>query len=136
MAKRFEFLEHTGDVKFRAYGRSLNELFGNCALAVSSVLSRGTKIKNVKSKKISFSGKDYESLLYQFIEELIYLFDAEGFVVSKADVLVDKFKIEAVIYGDKCSNYSDLDAIKSPTYAEMYVRQKGNMWECQVVLDV
>ena len=134
--KKFEFLEHTGDLKFRAYGNSLNEIFENCALAVSSVLGRGKKIKDSKQKEITVSGKDNESLLYNFIDELIYLFDAEEFIVSKAEVKIKDGKLNCVVYGDNSINYDDLDAIKSPTYAEMYVKQKDKFWECQVVLDV
>lgn len=134
--KKFEFLEHTGDLKFKAYGKNLNEMLENCALAVSSVFSRGKTIKQTKKKEISVKGKDYESLLYKFIEELIYLFDARGFVVCKAKVKVDKMNLRGIVYGDDSSNYKDLDSIKSPTYAEMYVKQIGKMWKCQVVLDV
>lgn len=136
MIKKFEFLKHTGDLKFRAYSNSLEGLFENCALAVSSVLSRGKKIKNLKKKEINVSGKDYEAILYNFIDELIYLFDAEGFIVSKTEVKIKGEKINCIIYGDDSSKYKDLDAIKAPTYAEMYVKQKGKKWECQVVLDV
>src|SRR5687768_10335314 len=134
--KKFEFLKHTGDIKFIASAKSINELFENCALAVSSVFSRNKKIKDKKKKEISVSGKDYESILYKFIEELIYLFDAENFVVSKAKVEILDKKLEAIIYGDDSSNYKDLDAIKSPTYAEMYVKEKNGSWVCQVVVDV
>src|SRR3989344_1009293 len=134
--KKFEFLEHTGDLKFRAYGGSLNEMFENCALAVSSVLGRGKKIKDSKQKEVTVSGKDNESLLYNFIDELIYLFDAQEFVVSKAEVKINNGKLNCLVYGVSTSNYSDLDAIKSPTYAEMYVKQKDKKWECQVVLNV
>ncbi|MEK6894423.1 MAG: archease [Nanoarchaeota archaeon] len=136
MMKKFEFLEHTGDLKFRAYGNSLNEMFENCALAVSSVFSRGKKIKALSKKEISLSGKDKESILYKYIEEIIYLFDAEGFVISRADVELSDGKLNATAYGDDSSNYKDLDAIKSPTYAEMYVKEKNGSWVCQVVVDV
>ncbi|MEK6909145.1 MAG: archease [Nanoarchaeota archaeon] len=136
MNKGFEFLKHTGDLKFIAHGKNLNEMFENCVLAVSSVFSRGEKIRPLKNKEISISGSDYESLLYKFIEELIYLFDAKQFVVSNAKVNLNKNNINAILYGDSTLNYKSLDAIKSPTYAEMYVKQKDKIWECQVVLDV
>lgn len=136
MVKKYEFLKHTGDLKFRAYSSSVKGMFENCALAISSVLSRGKKIKSLIKKEISVSGNDYESLLYSFIDELIYLFDAEGFIVSKAELEIEDGKLKGIVYGDDSTNYKDLDAIKAPTYAEMYVKNKGKKWECQVVLDV
>ncbi len=138
MVKKFEFLEHTGDVKFRAYGSDIAELFENCALAVSSIFSRNGEISDSKTKEFVVYEKNYESLLYQFIEQLIYLFDAEGFVVCRVKVKMQGGKkLNVTVYGDDSVNYSDLDAIKSPTYAEMYVKQiKDKKWEAQVVVDV
>jgi len=138
---KFKFLEHTADIKFRAYGKSLNEVFENCALAVSNTLSRGGKIKSIKKKKITVKGNDNESLLYNFLEELIYLLDAKDFIVSKAKVKIKKEikgkKLEAEVYGDDTKNYSDLDQIKAATYAEMYVKKRSDgKWEAQVVVDV
>ena len=138
---KFEFLEHTGDLKFRAYGKNLEELFENCALAVSEIFSRRIIIKENKKKSFVLSEKDYESLLYQFIEQLIYLFDADEFVVSRVKVKIDeengKIEMNANVFGDDTSNYKDLDSIKSPTYAEMYVKhKKDKTWEAQVVVDV
>ena len=134
--KKFRFLEHTADVKFRARGGTLNEVFENCAMAVSAIFSRGEKIKAVKKKKVSVSGKDNEALLYDFIDELIYLLDAEDFVVSRAVVKIAGGKLSGTVYGDLAGNYKDLDHVKAATYAEMYVREKNGKWEAQVVVDV
>ncbi len=140
---KFEFLEHTGDIKFKAYGKNLDDLFENSVLAISSVFSRGKKINDKKKREIKIRGKDYESLLYKFLGEIIYLFDADSFIVSKAKVkLTDKYvkgeenTLTAILYGDDTKNYKDLDAVKSPTYAEMYVKKEGKNFVCQVVLDV
>ncbi len=134
---KFEFLKHTGDLKFKAYGKNLSELVENCTLAISSVLSKGKKIKTSKTKEMAIEyNKDYELMLYSYIEELICLFDSEGFVVSKAKVTADDVGLSATLYGDDAKKYKDLDSIKSPTYSEMYVRKNDKSWECQVVLDV
>ena len=136
-AKKFEFLEHTADIKFRIYGRRLEEIFANCALAVSHILSRGKKIRAVKKKKFVVCGKDYESMIYDFIDELIYLFDAKEFIVSKVKATVKEGQISILAFGDDVSRYKDLDSIKSATYAEMYIKQlKNKKWEAQVVVDV
>ena len=36
--KCFEFLEHTADAKFKAYGRNLEHAFMNAAYAMSSIM--------------------------------------------------------------------------------------------------
>lgn len=138
--KKFEFLEHTSEVKFKVYGKNPEELFCNCALAVSSIFSRGNNIKDKIKKEFSISAKDYEGLLYKFIDELIYLFDADNFVVARVEIKIEKtdlIKADLIVYGDDTTNYSNLDSIKSPTYAEMYVKEvKAKEWVAQVVVDV
>ena len=135
--KKYEFLEHTADIKFRIFGRNLEEIFENCALAFSELIGRGSIINDKIKKNIEVSGKDNESLLYNFIEELIYLLDADGFVVSKCEVTILGNKLNALVYGDSVENYKNLDYVKAATYAEMYVREiKKEKWEAQVVVDV
>ena len=137
MKKKFKFLEHTADIKFKVWGKNLDEIFENCAGAFSYYLSGEKKIKNLATKKISLSGTDNESLLYNFIDELIYLLDAKNFVVSKAKVRIKNNKLRGEVFGDSASRYSGLDYIKAATYAEMYVKKiKSGRWEAQVVLDV
>jgi len=139
--RKYTFLEHTADIKFRVYGKNLNGVFENCALAFCEIIGRGEKIRNVKKKKIKLEGEDKESLLYNFIDELIYLLDAKSFLVCKAKVKVKcekkGLKLEGEVYGDSAGNYKDLDHVKAATYAEMYVKQKrSGEWEAQVVVDV
>ncbi|MBI2452127.1 archease [Candidatus Pacearchaeota archaeon] len=133
---KYEFLEHTADIKFRAYGKTLNEVFENAVLAVSEYLSKGQKIKPKKGKIMNVSGRDKESLLYNFLEEIISLLDTENFIVVKAHVMLRGNNLRAEIYGDSASNYNSLDQIKAPTYSEMYIKETKHGWELQAVMDV
>ena len=87
MGLKYKFLNHTADMKFQAFGKTLEEAFENSALALLETISKGEKIKAVKRKKIAVKGKDYESLLYNFLEEFLFLLDAEGFIASKIENL-------------------------------------------------
>ena len=46
---KYKFIEHTADIKFQAYGKTINEIFENSILAISSYLSRDSKIKTKKA---------------------------------------------------------------------------------------
>lgn len=132
---KFEFLEHTADIKFKVYGKALNEIFENSALAFSEYIASGKKIASKKGKTINVSGTDASSLLYNFLDELIYLLDAENFAVSKAEVTLRGNNLKAELYGDKASDYP-IQQIKAATYAEMYIKKTPDSWEAQAVLDV
>jgi SHS2 domain-containing protein len=134
--EKYSFLEHTADIKFRCFGKTLPKIFENAALAVSNYLSRGKRIKQRIKKHIEIKGEDNESLFYNFLEELIYLLDAESFVLSKAKVKIKNNLLTAEIIGDDSKNYKDLDHIKAATYSEMYLKKTSKGWEAQAVLDV
>ncbi len=136
MKPPYKFLSHTADIKFQAYGETLNEAFENAVLAVSQVLSKEQPIKSRKGKVINVFGDDMESLLYNFLEEIIFLLDTENFLVAKAEVTTRGNNLRAELFGDDASNYSGLTNIKSPTYSEMYVKKTEDGWELQAVLDV
>ena len=65
--KRYEFLEHTADIKFRIYGKTLNSIFENTALAISEVISGENEIKNKIEKTITIKGDDNENLMYAIV---------------------------------------------------------------------
>jgi len=136
--KKFKFLEHTADVKFQAFGKTIEEAFENSALAMFNVLHKG-KIKSKKKFKINVKGRDFESLLYNFLEEFLVLFDSENFFLSKIDkIKIDKknFKLRAEVSGDDTKNYSMSTYVKAVTYNEMFVRKQKDKWVVQVVIDI
>ena len=132
---KFKFLKHTADIKFQAFGKSIDEAFENSALALANTMYSG-KVAKVKKKKIKVEGKDYESLLYNFLEEILFLLDSEGFFVSDVKVFVKDFSLVAEVFGDNSENYKIGLDVKAITYNEMFVKNLRGKWVCQVVLDV
>lgn len=135
---KFKFLEHTADIKFQAFGKTLEEAFGNSAFAMFHSMYDG-KVKANRKKKIEAEGEDLENLLYNFLEELLILFDSERFFLAEVGrIKVDKknFKIEAEVFGDKNENYKIHLDVKAVTYNEMFVKKIKDKWVTQVVLDV
>ena len=133
----FTFLEHTADIKFRASGKTIDEVFRACTRALSVCIAGDNKIKRAKKKKIFIEASDNEGLLYKFLDELIYLLDAEGFAAADANISIKDCRLKAIVYGDNASNYKNLSHVKAATYAEMKVKHlKDKSWEAVVVMDV
>ena len=136
MKKKYEFLEHTADIKFQAFGKSVEEVFENSALALKETIYK-KQIQEKEEKEIEAKGKDFESLLYNFLEEFLYLLDAEDFLFSKIkEIKIDDFKLRAIVIGDKASSYNFTNPVKAITYHEMFVKKEREKWIAQVVLDV
>jgi len=135
----YEFLEHTADVKFVARAPTVGKLFVESALALKETMTKGTEIKGTDEKTIHAEGKDFESLLRNFLEEFLFLFDAEEFVLAEVKELMlddEAFKLTAKLKGANLHDYELTNDVKAITYNEMYVKQTEKGWECQVVLDV
>lgn len=123
------------DIKFVARGSTPADVFDSAARAVSYYVASGVKVKEKLEAHIEVSGKDYEALLYAFLDELLYLLDAEEFLVAKAEVIVEGMHVKATLYGDAVKEY-EVQHVKAATYAEMYFKETLKGWEAQVVLDV
>ncbi|MEK6856169.1 MAG: archease [Nanoarchaeota archaeon] len=135
MNDKYEFLEHMADIKLKLNGNTLQDVFENVIFALAEYMSEGKKIESLKGKVIDVSGKDTSSLLYNFVDEILYLVDAEHFIPSKGSVLLRGNNLHAELYGDDTNKYT-LKHIKAPTYAEMNIRKIKDKWTAQMVLDV
>ena len=86
----YEFLEHTADVKFRADGVTIEEMFSFAADALNETVRGDIKILEQEERLFEVEGVDNANLLYNFLEEFLFLLDAEEFLVAR----VKEIKIE------------------------------------------
>lgn len=139
---KFRFFPHTADARFRAYGKTLEEAFSNAALATFSLIVKTSSVNKKVSKNISIEAPDLESLLYRFLEKILYFLDVDFFLLSdvkhiKISEKDDKFFLSAELVGDKFNEgYEQLGSVKAVTYNQMFVRNVRGKFIAQVVLDL
>lgn len=132
------YLEHTADIKFRAFGTTLEEAFTNSAHALTNLLHKG-KVKSKHDYHIHAEGRDLESLLYSFLEDFIFLLDSKQFLLSRIKnitINADRTCLQADVIGDDAANYELELGIKAVTYHDMFVKEEQGRWITQVVLDI
>jgi len=110
--------------------------FENAAYALKETMFGKIKIKSEIKKKFKIKAKDNPGLLYRFLEQFLYLLDAENFIFNKVKVKIKGNKLEADVYGDLASKYKFSNDVKAVTYNQMFVKQTSGGWQIQVVLDV
>lgn len=136
--RKYSFFPHTADSKFRAYGKNTETQFANAALALTSIMFEHKKITPRQEKKISVSGADMKALLYNWLEELLFLLDTKGFVLHAVKKLKisknKKYKLSAVVQGDSDQGKYEVvgSLVKAVTYSEMEITKKY----VQVVVDI
>jgi SHS2 domain-containing protein len=152
---QYKFLPHTADIKFQAFGKSLEESFANSAYALTKIMCK-QKIKGKIKKTIKIKARNRERLLYDFLEEFLYLFEVGGFLLSKIEKIEIKgvsgkydskreiryreLELKAEIYLDENNNYELENHVKAITYNDMRIesppKDGSNKFVCQVVVDV
>lgn len=81
--KKFEYLSHTSEEKFAAYGKTMEEAFCNAALALENIIVKTESVKPIIKKKVCIETKHLKGLLFDFLQELLILFDSEHIVIHK-----------------------------------------------------
>lgn len=135
----FEILEHSADEKFHAEGESKEEALKDVIKAFAEIVGGDTHGEYHHS--ISVEAESLESMFYDFLDELIFLQDSEGIVISHAEELtleqLEKgWKLEATVLTDNITSDMNLLDIKAPTYNEMEIDYRDHKWVLEAVLDV
>ncbi len=136
----YEILTHSADEKFRAKAQTLSKAFKEATKAFSEIVEGGT---GQYRHEITVESENLEALLYDYLDELIFLQDSRGVVISHAekldvqDMKEKGWKIEAEVLVDTVKPGQEPMHVKSPTYNEMKVEHKQDEgWIIEAVLDV
>ncbi len=139
---KYKFLDHTADVMFEAYGKNLNEVFRNSALAVFDVQCNLKNVRGKIKKKIKLKNSVVGDLLFDFLEELIYLKDAKYLLFGKFDVKIKETKgeyiLDVIAYGEKINpkKHELKTDVKAITLHEFFLKKVKDGWKCKVLLDI
>lgn len=138
--EKFKFLDiTTADVAFEAYGKDLNELFANAALAMFEVIVNTKRIEPKVERKVSLEGNDLQSLMFNWLNELLIFVDSENLAFSDFKVRVDEknFKLEAICKGEEMNRekHETRTHVKAATYHKMEIK-KNKIWKARVILDI
>jgi SHS2 domain-containing protein len=135
----FEIIEHPADVGFLAYGRTLEELFTNAALAMFSLACEPSAIEERERREIEVAGGDHETLLFAWLAELLAISDAEQIFFRRAEVTeMRDGRLRGAVFGEKYdkSRHRAGTYIKAVTYHQLRVERTPEGWRAKVFLDV
>ncbi|QLC50672.1 archease [Methanolobus zinderi] len=142
MDERFEYLEHTADAKFRAYGKTLEEAFENAAFAMFNVMIDTDTVENKVSQEIELSSEDIEALLFNWLSELLFVFEVEtmvfgNFIVDRVEEDNGGCRIYAKAIGEDIdlSRHKFDTEVKAATYNDMKVEKTPQGWMIQATVD-
>ncbi|MEW6109520.1 MAG: archease [Nitrospirota bacterium] len=147
--KQFETIDISGDAGIRAFGRDLSEVFENAATGMYSLIANLSLVEKKREIGISAEGPSLEGLFISWLNELIFQFDAYGFiakrvVISELQLQTDDsgsrapFTLKATLSGEDFDpeRHEGNLLIKAATYHKLRIERTGDMWEADVIFDI
>ena len=136
--KKYEYFDVTADIGFKAYGNDLNEAFENAGLAIFNIISDTSNVDSSIAKSFEITSEDEVSLLYDYLEELLFLHEVEFMLFSQFDVNIDdNLHLKATIKGEEINwdKHERKTEIKAITFHKMQV-EKSNIVKLQAIVDL
>ncbi len=138
-----KFLEHVADIYVEAWGENLEEAFEEAAKAMFESM---VDIKTVESKRridVSVEAVSIETLLVDWLNELLYHVDAEGlllsnFKVEKIEKTDGRYKLEGYAEGETIDpeKHQLKIEVKAATYGLMKIEQTPQGVKLRVLFDI
>lgn len=131
----FQEIEHTADWALRVRGQTLPELFINAAAAMYAITVDAPTIAPQVERLVEVSGVDAETLLVNWLNELLYLTEVEGLVFGQFELL--EFAPEHL----RALARGQADAplrkhIKAVTFHNLRIVSTAHGYEVTIVFDV
>ena len=139
MPEQFEILEHAADVGFRAFGDSIVELFVNAAIALESVALDTSRVEPRSEYALSAEGEDHESLLINWLNEIVYYLDGRHVVLCRFEISeLTATSVRAKAWGEPRDRdrHPARIVVKAATYHQLRIQQANGRWVAQVFLDI
>lgn len=140
----FEFLDHTADVQSRSWGRNLEEAISQLALSLIATISPNLqKIAPIKEKHVSVIAEDKEALIFDFLSELLYIFDVDQLLFSSIEIQEitkknDQLELQALLKGEEFdpSKHEIGIEVKAITYSFMQIKENKDRTEITMIFDI
>ena len=129
----------TADLTVEAWGETLEEAFACVAKAMFNSMTPIEGIKDDETRYFEVEGDDLGGLLFNFLDELLYIHEVELMVFSGFELAIDQGanRLNAVCSGERfeVGRHEQGIAIKAVTFHNMQIERDDTGWEIRVVLD-
>lgn len=134
----YEYFEHTADIGLRARGADLAEAFANAGRGLAALIADPAAVEPREEREVSLPPDEPVELLVAWLNELLYLLDAEGFLPAAIEVgTVGPEGLVARLRGERLdpARHEMKTGVKAATYHQARVECDGGCL-VQVILDL
>jgi SHS2 domain-containing protein len=135
----FRLLEHTADIGFEAFGTTRREVFANAGRALTNLMVDLEAIVPREELPLRAGASDMPSLLVNWLSEILYRFDAEGWLFRdfEFDELTEH-SLAVMARGEKFDRrrHQVKLLVKAVTYHQLELKETEEGWRAQVYVDI
>jgi SHS2 domain-containing protein len=134
-----EYFEHTADLGIRVRAADVNGLFAEAATALFAAVVDGLDtVRLTQQVEIAIDGTDREYLLFDWLRELLYRFDADHLLFARFDVKVNESGLKAIAWGEPLDPARHVlsHEVKAITYHGLRVERESDGWVAEVIVDI
>lgn len=135
----YETFDHTADLGLRIRAADLDTLFVEAAQALfATVVEDLATVRPLQRIDMEIQGKEIDFLLFDWLRELLYHFDAEHLLFGKFEVHVRKDGLTASAWGEPLdrSRHNMEHEVKAITYHGLRVEEIADGWQAEVIVDI
>jgi SHS2 domain-containing protein len=133
----FEEISHTADIKIRVRAPTLESLFSETLNALMQVLY-GTDRRGGIQKEIQVESPDNESLLLDFLSEVLFVSEVESLVFFDAGISIHGSHLSAELSGEPFdpNRHSGGSEVKGISYSGLSITNDANGYMLDIIFDV
>ena len=137
----YRFLEHVSDAIIEAWGTSLEETFTQAAIAMYEIMLDISSVKPLVVHEASAEGFDLHSLLYDWLEGLLFIFDTEKLVFSRFELKIiqeGEYRLTGSMTGEEYDpkRHRSRVEVKAVTLHEMKFEERNGKIHATFLLDI
>ncbi|MGZ4380844.1 MAG: archease [Gaiellaceae bacterium] len=127
------FVEHVGEVEFELEGSSEADLYVEALAAFRDLVDGATAHGAAFQHEVVLPDAEPSLLLVDWLNELVFLAEVEGFVPERIKRLELRDGLRATVAGVRGR---PRHLVKAATLHELELSKRGEVWRARVVLDV
>jgi protein archease len=135
----YETFDHTADLGLRVRAADLDTLFAEAGEALfAAIVEDVAAVEAREAVAIDIAGDDLPYLLFDWLRELLYRFDAGRMLYRRFDVKVGEHGLHATAWGEPLdeARHPLGHEVKAITYHGLRVDQTPDGWLAEVIVDI
>ncbi len=114
-------------------------MFRNVTMGMTFIMTDPSRVRRQDARNIEIEAEDRESLLVEWLNEIIYLTEVEGMIFADFEIgEIAGTRLSATAIGEAIdpSRHELKTEIKACTYHELKLEKENSDWVAQVIFDV